>query len=163
MARWQNRKRQNKRGLTWPGALRDIYQGENKGQKLSYMSGLKTLNPRTFLWFRWSIFCVPKIRPEGRSTKNLDWLGGKHKVVFIAILSVLGDYTGSPMGAEQSQKLWNQWGSWAAPKTQASFLFAKVLRECRGNSAEEFCFDGRSGLPTLYFCYDISSFAKTIV
>ena len=125
MARWQNRKRQNKRGLTWPGALRDIYQGENKGQKLSYMSGLETSNPRTFLWFRSSIFCVPKIRPEGRSTKNLDWLGGKHKVVFIAILSVLGDYTGSPMGAEQSQKLWNQWGSWAAPKTQASFFFSQ--------------------------------------
>ena len=50
-------------------------------------------------------------------------------------------------------------------KTQAScFSSAKVLRECCGNSAEEFCFDGRSGLPTLcYFCYDISSFAKTIV
>ena len=38
-------------------------------------------------------------------------------------------------------------------KTQASFVFyssAKVLRESRGSSAEEFCyFDGRSGLPTL--------------
>ena len=38
-------------------------------------------------------------------------------------------------------------------KTEASFVFfssAKVLRESRGSSAEEFCyFDGRSGLPTL--------------
>ena len=38
-------------------------------------------------------------------------------------------------------------------KTEASLVFssAKVLRESRGSSAEEFCyFDGRSGLPT--FC-----------
>ena len=37
-------------------------------------------------------------------------------------------------------------------KTEASFVFfssAKVLRESRESSAEEFCyFDGRSGLPT---------------
>ena len=38
-------------------------------------------------------------------------------------------------------------------KTEACFVFfstAKALRECRGSSAEEFCyFDGHSGLPTL--------------
>ena len=56
-----------------------------------------------------------------------------------------------------------------APKTQASFvsffLPQNFLREFRETFPEEFChFDGRSGLPSLcYFCYDISSFAKTIV
>ena len=58
---------------------------------------------------------------------------------------------------------WNSTSDKPDLKTEASFFSAKVLRESRGSSAEEYCyFDGHSGLPSLCISAMIleHSFAK---